>query len=1712
MSTMAELGIAVHSESVDEATNSLNNMADAGGRAESAAVGVGTKWDQAGKKVAESAKTASTAIDDERDSLEALLGKIDPTVAAFARLDKQQQQLSKFKASGLLPADDFADYSSKIQQTRESLGRFSDSLGRTGTSAKQTAAALRGVPAQFTDIVVSLQGGQAPLTVLLQQGGQLKEMFGGVGNAAQALGGYIFGLVNPFTVAAAAVGALGAVIVASQGQFNEYNRALSASGNAAGKTADQLSDLATTLADGKYFGQANEAVLTLAQSGRLTGEAFEEVARAATELSVATGQSAADIADQLSSTKGSVTDLALEYSSKYGVITQSTYDQIKALEEQGDRMGAIKTLSGAVADEMTRRNKEMEDSTRGLSKAWAEVRNSVASVYNEIKNGLQASPEVFRLQVLQGQLESAQELGNKKLIEYYQQQITLAQQAVDAQQKKVALVGQEGVSRRAQLVEEDKWAKDGEKFLTSQQKMEKEIAAQRQLGLSAGKSQVEIEQRINEIRKSYEKNGPSSSSPVDLTGFNAAENALRSLEVTFQNSLKVLDASQKAGLINDQEYALQKGALLEKEKSDVQAAYQGEIAALEAVSAKSSTTSAQRIQVDQKIADARSKMVDALKKLDADQEVLSLQTQERLDKERQAIDAYAQALQDSLKRTQDSLDLQLAGFGLGDRSRQQLQEILKIRQEYEEKFDKLERDHRLKRISDNEYDAETKLLEQSLDQRLEMQQGYYDKEADLRSNWMNGASRAFANYIDETKDIAGQTEGLFSDALHGVEDAFVNAATTGKLSFKDLADSIIADLARIVAKAYIVTPILAALGIGGDPASGAGSSGGLGSLFGGGAGGGLGGALSNIGTVVSVAGSKFGESVLAGWNGSEGVVGGLQGAFSNGADYFKSVVTSAFETGSTTAASIFTSETTSAALTQGYSNYAAQFGTGVAGPGAFDGALSAAATQSSALTALQTLSATLGYIQGVYTIFNSFKDYGLKGGAVTAGAGAAGAYIGSFAGPLGTAAGFAIGTVLGSLGAGKLFGGGEKYADLSTSATGRYINGQYTDTGIQQGWQTKAPKFGDQIDSIMSANLNKFSATLGMLYDTLGNGADVVAYNLLQVRKTSGKYSGSYGAQLDDGNVLEFNNQFKAQDAAAAIADNYDNLMGTFLAKAIVSSKSLPNYFKAQFTAFASDWDTTADEVIKAIEGVFTRFNGVNDALKLINVNNLKLDETGLIASDSILNMIGAMSDLDTTTATAKEKVDALNTAVGTYYQAFFSADEQFADLTESLKNAFGSFGLELPDTRSAYRDMVEDIDVTTAAGQALFATLVGLAKNADSYYSTIDKQASDARQQMLSSSQSALERAINAQKASINDMLETASTSVSDLTNISTSLGNALKSLRGDSDSAVKTLRAQAQATLQAALAQARAGKSLAGFEGLDDALSVITGNTTDLYSSLEDFNRDQGRTANVVAELEKLNGKQLSSAEKTVAALQAQLKSLDAQLEFEQAQLDALNGVDTSVKSVAQAVKEMNAAVVAALASMGGKGTPTNNGTFIDSIYKDVLGLSGGADQAGKDYWLGELANGHITLDQLAQAIANAAKENHQWVKPGYATGGYISGPGTGTSDSIIARLSNGEYVMTAAAVSTYGTDMLDRMNNLQIPQFASGGAVMNVASPVVVGSQRPKAGNDAGDGAEALRQLNKRLGNIETYLDNASRDLRQMNNAGVQVVGTVSTKEVA
>lgn len=164
-----------------------------------------SKMTQAGQRAADSAGKTAKATEQEAKSLSDLLARIDPVNAALNRLDDQQRQLAKFQAKGFIDTDTFSEYSKKIEDARGRLTGFADTAGKAGISAKQAAYQMRMIPAQMTDIAVSLAGGQSPFMVLLQQGGQLKDMFGGIVPATKAVGTYISGLVNPFTLAAGAV-------------------------------------------------------------------------------------------------------------------------------------------------------------------------------------------------------------------------------------------------------------------------------------------------------------------------------------------------------------------------------------------------------------------------------------------------------------------------------------------------------------------------------------------------------------------------------------------------------------------------------------------------------------------------------------------------------------------------------------------------------------------------------------------------------------------------------------------------------------------------------------------------------------------------------------------------------------------------------------------------------------------------------------------------------------------------------------------------------------------------------------------------------------------------------------------------------------------------------------------------------------------------------------------------------------------------------------------------------------------------------------------------------------------------------------------------------------------------------------------------------------------------------------------------------------------
>ncbi|HBU9459673.1 TPA: phage tail length tape measure family protein [Klebsiella pneumoniae] len=346
------------------------------------------KMTQAGERAATSAVKVTKATDEEKQSLSELLDRIDPVNAALNKLDKQQQDLAKFKSKGMVDADTFDLYSKKIEETRNRLTGFRDDLGKTGQSAAQTAFAMRMIPAQMTDIIVGLSTGQSPFMVLMQQGGQLKDMFGGIGPAIKGVSTYVMGLVNPFTLAAAAVGFLGLAYYKGTQEQDEFYKSLVLTGNLVGKTSGQLADMAArvSVAANTTTGAAASTLNQLVSSGKVAGDSLERVTTAIVKISDATGIATEKLVSDFNDIAADPVAAITKLNDQYHFLTLATYNQIKALQDEGNQQDAARVATDAYANAMQQRANDIHQNLGLLESAWDSLGKTAKGAWDAMLN------------------------------------------------------------------------------------------------------------------------------------------------------------------------------------------------------------------------------------------------------------------------------------------------------------------------------------------------------------------------------------------------------------------------------------------------------------------------------------------------------------------------------------------------------------------------------------------------------------------------------------------------------------------------------------------------------------------------------------------------------------------------------------------------------------------------------------------------------------------------------------------------------------------------------------------------------------------------------------------------------------------------------------------------------------------------------------------------------------------------------------------------------------------------------------------------------------------------------------------------------------------------------------------------------------------------------------------------------------------------------
>ena len=329
----------------------------------------------------------AAATEKERKELNYLLGQIDPVVAEFGRLEKAGAKLKKSLDAGLIDQKTFDAFNAKLIESRKRLDQSGEGFAYGALSAKQYQQALRGMTAQITDIVVSLQAGQNPLTVFLQQGGQIKDMFGGVGPALSGMAKALMGLVTPYTVAAAAAGTLAVAFVQGGNESARLAKSLAITGNAIGLTAVQLEEMAAqgdAASEMITQGNVSEVLNELVRGGKVTKDTIGEVSVAIAKM-VSTGEGdAKKLVEAFGKIAEKPVEGIMELNKAYNFLTPEILAQITALEAQGRAEEALTLAMKEAAEGVNRRAEEVVSSAGYMEKAWFSLKKSASEAWDEM--------------------------------------------------------------------------------------------------------------------------------------------------------------------------------------------------------------------------------------------------------------------------------------------------------------------------------------------------------------------------------------------------------------------------------------------------------------------------------------------------------------------------------------------------------------------------------------------------------------------------------------------------------------------------------------------------------------------------------------------------------------------------------------------------------------------------------------------------------------------------------------------------------------------------------------------------------------------------------------------------------------------------------------------------------------------------------------------------------------------------------------------------------------------------------------------------------------------------------------------------------------------------------------------------------------------------------------------------------------------------------
>lgn len=726
---------------------------------------------------------ATQAAEKQSAALKNLLGSIDPTIRAFNSLDEQHAQLVAHFESGRINGAQFEHFNGILNQTRERLSGVADVLPealsrqeaaarRAGISVGQYSAAMRTLPAQFTDIATQLAGGQSPFLILLQQGGQIKDQFGSVQGALSGVGEYIrsmVGMINPTTIALAGlvgtVGLLAAAAYSSSEQFDQVARSVIMMGGAGFASMQQLNEAAEEVA-GKTntsISSTVDTLVTLNDTGKYTASQMKQIATSITLMGKAGSDTKAAMSDFGKIVSDPVKGLA-SLNEQYGFVDEAMMKHIIQLRKQKGEQAAVTEAIELFAGVMAKRAEETNKATDNIGRVWDALKKSASDNFRDIGitvrawgnqvidifNLVEASIKDLFLNITSLDAKfTGTVAGWAEKIPGGGALANFLGMDVEAMKKAGAEADKEIAANKKRY--DELW----ERITAPNAQANYEAEARGALVKGEGGSSRESRDAVSKLAEDSAKQTKEAKATLDA-GDRTLENyraqartlteTLETLRATGETHAKNTELSKQQSRFAELDEAAKTRALTTQEKSLL--------------------SSREAILNAAKIVDQKNKEVEAQQKING-----------------LAQQATKFAEQQAAKRQ----EIASAAEGLSTRESERLATLRRITDAY----------------ADN-LSAQREVLAQ--------QRQTYKEEDELRSNWLAGAKQGWADYVDDATNAYSAVKSVAGYALNGLSDMLTDLMLTGKASIKAFGMSMLKMIAEVVNRLMVAYAVQAAMG------------------------------------------------------------------------------------------------------------------------------------------------------------------------------------------------------------------------------------------------------------------------------------------------------------------------------------------------------------------------------------------------------------------------------------------------------------------------------------------------------------------------------------------------------------------------------------------------------------------------------------------------------------------------------------------------------------------------------------------------------------------------------------------------------------------------------------------------------------------------------------------------------------------------------------